>query len=116
MSVSNIISMLNLTEMPPDKKVNRKLIFLFLNLNLTYHAVGTKNRLGEMFLLSTQNLLLKLMNKEIIAKLHAKPFPNLDLCPYLFWLVGFVALRPKSTAMVIAGRSVHLTTHFPGQA
>ena len=34
-----------------------------------------------------------------------------------FWLlVGFVALRPKSTAMVIAGRSVHLTTHFPGQA
>ena len=34
----------------------------------------------------------------------------------LCWLVGFVALRPKSTAMVIAGRSVHLTTLFPGQA
>ena len=32
------------------------------------------------------------------------------------WLVGFVALRPKSTAMVIAGRSAHLTTLFPGQA
>ena len=32
------------------------------------------------------------------------------------WLVVFVALRPKSTAMVIAGRSVHLTTLFPGQA
>ena len=32
------------------------------------------------------------------------------------WLVGFVALRPKSTAMVLAGRSVHLTTLFPGQA
>ena len=30
--------------------------------------------------------------------------------------VCLVALRPKSTAMVIAGRSVHLTTHFPGQA
>ena len=28
----------------------------------------------------------------------------------------FVALRPKSTAMVIAGRSVTLTTLFPGQA
>ena len=28
----------------------------------------------------------------------------------------FVALRPLSTAMVIAGRSVHLTTLFPGQA
>ena len=31
-------------------------------------------------------------------------------------IVFFVALRPKSTAMVIAGRSVHLTTLFPGQA
>ena len=28
----------------------------------------------------------------------------------------FVALRPKSTAMVMAGRSVHLTTLFHGQA
>ena len=34
----------------------------------------------------------------------------------IIWLVGFVALRPRSTAMVIAGRSVHLTTLFPGQA
>ena len=34
----------------------------------------------------------------------------------MIWLVGFVALRPKSTAMVIAGRSVHLTILFPGQA
>ena len=33
-----------------------------------------------------------------------------------FLFVCFVALRPKSTAMVIAGRSVHLTTLFPGQA
>ena len=30
--------------------------------------------------------------------------------------VCFVALRPKTTAMVMAGRSVHLTTLFPGQA
>ena len=28
----------------------------------------------------------------------------------------FVALRPKSTAMVMAGLSVHVTTPFPGQA
>ena len=42
----------------------------------------------------------------------------------LFCLFVFVALRPKSTAMVrpkstamvIAGRSVHLSTLFPGQA
>ena len=31
-------------------------------------------------------------------------------------LFVFVALSPMSTAMVIAGRSVHLTTLFPGQA
>ena len=31
-------------------------------------------------------------------------------------LLLFVALRPMSTAMVIAVRSVHLTTLFPGQA
>ena len=30
--------------------------------------------------------------------------------------VCFVALRPKSTAKVMVGRSVHLTTLFPGQA
>ena len=32
------------------------------------------------------------------------------------FIVGFVALRSKSKAMVIAGRSVDLTTLFPGQA
>ena len=30
--------------------------------------------------------------------------------------VCFVALCPKSTAMVMAGQSVHLTTLLPGQA
>ena len=30
----------------------------------------------------------------------------------IFSFVGFVALHPKSTAMVMAGRSVHLTTLF----
>ena len=33
-----------------------------------------------------------------------------------FCLFVFVALRLMSTAMVIAGRSVHLTTLFLGQA
>ena len=51
-----------------------------------------------------------------------RPWPRGPYCPILaqvvilFSLVGFVALRPKSTAMVIAGRSVHLTTLFSGQA
>ena len=33
-------------------------------------------------------------------------------CLFVCLFVCFVALRPKSTAMVIAGRSVHLTTLF----
>ena len=42
-----------------------------------------------------------------------------EFCLFVFLFVClfvFVALRPMSTAMVIAGRSVHLTTLFPGQA
>ena len=37
-------------------------------------------------------------------------------CHLFVCFVCFVALRPKSTAMVMAGRSVHLTTLFLGQA
>ena len=33
----------------------------------------------------------------------------------LFVFVWFVALRPKSTAIVMAGRSVHLTTLILGK-
>ena len=38
----------------------------------------------------------------------------LVLCHMIKRFVCFVALLPKSTAMVMAGRSVHLTTLFPG--
>ena len=38
------------------------------------------------------------------------------ICLFVCLCVCFVALRPKSTALVIAGRSVHLTTLFTGQA
>ena len=38
-------------------------------------------------------------------------FINCFVCLFVI-----VALRPMSTAKVIAGRSVHLTTLFPGQA
>ena len=41
---------------------------------------------------------------------------NFTLFTQIYLFVCFVALRPKSTAMVMAGRSVHLTTLFPGQA
>ena len=63
-------------------------------------------------------MFLKVYNVDRFFKLSSREFQSLmeegihDFC----WLVDFVALRPKSTAMVIAGRSVYLTTLFPGQA
>ena len=33
----------------------------------------------------------------------------------IFCFVCFVALRPKSSAMLMAGRSVHINTLFPEQ-
>ena len=41
---------------------------------------------------------------------------NLQMGHLYDLFVCFVALRPKSTAMVMAGRSVHLTTLLSGQA
>ena len=40
----------------------------------------------------------------------------LNLLNELIFFVCIVALCPKSTAKLMAGRSVHLTTLFPGQA
>ena len=47
---------------------------------------------------------------------HWPEYGGRDLHSYTVCFFVFVALRPMSTAMVIAGRSVHLTTLFPGQA
>ena len=41
-----------------------------------------------------------------------EPLRSLSAAAVVIGFVCFVALRPKSTAMVIAGRSVHLTTLF----
>ena len=57
---------------------------------------------------------------KFILLINVKMKTSVDILKFISridaWLVGFVALRTKSTAMVIAGRSVHLTTLFPGQA
>ena len=52
---------------------------------------------------------------------YSKPYVMSDLIQNIWKtsqirFVCIVALRPKSTAKVIAGRSVHLYTLFPGQA
>ena len=77
--------------------------------------------------------MIELMGKQIFTILRSKSFliwtyasalllAVLKVKSYiiyktiLFVCFVFVALRPMSTAMVIAGRSVHLTTLFPGQA
>ena len=52
-------------------------------------------------------------NKTKKLLLFLSTFAN--LVEGLFCLFVFVALRPMSTAMVIAGRSVHLTTLFLGR-
>ena len=52
-----------------------------------------------------------------LVEVHSGTLPYDNAAKQILCLfVCFVALRPKSTAMVIAGRSVHLTTLFPGQA
>ena len=50
--------------------------------------------------------------KELSCWLSTCVFPLLITPIFVYLFVCFVALRPKSTAMVIAGRSVHLTTLF----
>ena len=72
-----------------------------------------KNHLNETVLLSTQNICQKLC----VTKFYQFDAENFCLSkPVTVIVCCFVALHPKSTAMVIAGRSVHLTTLFPGQA
>ena len=79
-------------------------------------AYDLLNLLNELGLTS---LIYSIKNRSMNVKFYVS-YDFKYFCKHVFgvvgWLVGFVALRPKSTAMVIAGRSVHLTTLFPGQA
>ena len=53
----------------------------------------------------------------LIIKLNKFNYSIISIHVPVFCLfVCFGALRPKSTAKVMAGRSVHLFTLFPGQA
>ena len=48
--------------------------------------------------------------------LNKKILTIMSITFLILFFVCCVALHPKSTAMVMAARSVHLTTPFPGQA
>ena len=54
--------------------------------------------------------------KTMSGLLYDKKTTVKDIYALFVCLFVFVALHPKSTAMVMARRSVHLTTLFPGQA
>ena len=58
------------------------------------------------------------LEKKIQRKIVIIILPiNFNICfGFVCLFVCFVALRPKSTSMVMAGWTVPLTTLFPGQA
>ena len=63
--------------------------------------------------------LCRLLKMKIDTSLINSADPDHDLgsqCLHFILFVCFFALGPKSTAMVMAGRSVHLATFFPRQA
>ena len=66
--------------------------------------------------LSLENKIWKRIPYELMVQERSCFFKADSYLYYVVLFVCFVALRPKSTAMVIAGRSVHLSTLFPGQA
>ena len=71
-------------------------------------------------LVKIHELVQKIMHRCTQNKADAEGSQPKTINPLTFWVVSLfvcvVALRPKSTAMVMLGRSVHLTTLFPGQA
>ena len=71
-----------------------------------YHLLSTGSTQEDWL-----NGILRIETKNLICYLLGCSFTIV----FCFCFV-FVALRPMSTAMVIEGRSVHLTTLFPGQA
>ena len=83
---------------------------------ISNHFFKTIQRLSKLIDLSFKYLVNIIQSSQTPPTEERKeknilPGPHLSIK-----FVCFVALRPKSTAMVIAGRSVHLTTLFPGQA
>ena len=71
-----------------------------------YTTCSPKGRLAPVL----KTILIKVSYHILVAS------PTLMALFFFFFFFFFVALRPMSTAMVIAGPSVHFTTLFPGQA
>ena len=81
-----------------NAQVTRKMINLLNLFFMNYVGASARNSLQYL-------ICLKSVSTDIFTNEKGKVV-----------LFVFVALRPMSTAMVIVGRSVHLTALFPGQA
>ena len=79
---------------------------------VSFCGTKTNTRMRCLIRIFTVNLRNVLFKKAWKNEHYHPIFLEMEICLF----VCIVALRPKSTAMVIAGRSVHLTTLFPGQA
>ena len=74
-----------------------------------------KGKIKKNPIILLQNSKLKISGSHNMTVIYPNPSYNKVFykpTALYFCLFVFVALRPKSTAMVIAGRSVHLTTLF----
>ena len=78
---------------------------------LSFTFVVVSLELNAIFKLCLIDIVFFILLRSVIFFIVCERKNNLSVCLFVFG-----ALRPKSTAMVIAGRSVHLTTLFPGQA
>ena len=92
------------------KMRNKDLVFLFVSWVVTSPRKCQNPQLHWLFHFSYDTQTCQIQSRS--GELRLSKMKN--SCACLF--VCFVALRPKSTAMVMAGRTVHLTTLLPGQA
>ena len=90
------------------KSFEKFLHYQYMGMVATSHATWTSYR--ELFMQCPIQWIIH-MKFDFISPVVSEN----EMLESLFLFV-FVAFRPKSTAMVMVGRSVDLTTLFPGQA
>ena len=89
-------------------EIKNILIQLFVEKEIFDSSATSQNLVIQTDLQLRELEIKRQVKMEKLRLVHEERLRSLFVC--------FVALRNKSTAMVMAGRSVHLTTLFPGQA
>ena len=94
-------------------QINLKYVLWFVPLTSLTSFGGGRFYLAQWLLsVCIWQRLLWIAYKTLGSNVKVKNTENLSYGLFVCLFVCLVALRPKSTAMVIAGRSVHLTTLF----